>query len=440
MYNFAAIGYVIIVVSTIGMFILEYNGLGLMADASGPKVNNIMSLLGGTSEAPATTNNNFIQGSVQFFTDQSSFIIQLWLIGLILLSIRYMTGFNSNKILKKHSYPLGIEYLKTAKQLALKLGIRHSFKFRESEITKSPITIGWIKPLVLLPVGIASSMPYSEIETIIAHELAHLKRNDYFFKLIQAMFDIVLYFNPFTHWLSNVIQLEREKCCDEIAAKLTGDNTTAAPSRKFAPSLSLLGEGKKMLKNLKLLAAESDESKNPNRYGAIIILTTILCSMVVLAFTNSGTIPLSISDLQSGDSILDMLQLDSNIDEITKMLNDLEGSGKKSGKVNKNPDKTGAVPKTPEKYSNNISERYSPSLQSLGIDIDDLNGQADVYNKYLDNRGGNTMPGMEKLNKLEALGGEFDLQKLQLNMKKMNESMKNLREVIRGQKQAPIKK
>lgn len=448
-YNFAALAYVLIVFCTIGMFLLEYNGISPMSYSSQSRSDYIIIPLDGTSHNAATESSNFVLDSVNWITNHSSTIVQLWLVGLVLLSIRYLMGFNSNKILKNYSHPVSLEYLKTAKRLALKLGIRRAFRFRESDIAKSPLTIGWLKPLILLPVGMVSSMPYSQVEAIIAHELAHIKRNDYFFNLIQALFDIVLYFNPFTRWLSNVIRLEREKCCDNIAGRLTGDSmslaTALASSQELAmqpaPALSLLGDGKQLLARIKLLVSESDEPENSQRNSAIILLAIVLCSLTFFAFTNSSSLLMSISDITNGNSAIDMLQLNSSVDEITKLLNGLANKETKHGEAATQSDKPGVPPQAPENYENNISERYSPSLKSLGIDIKNLDKQMDMYNSYMQNQGvadDNLQLDLNKLSNLQDL--DFDMQEFQQEMKQMNKTMKDLRKIIRGQPQKPQKK
>lgn len=447
-YNSAALAYVLIVFCTFGMFLLEYNGVSPVSFSSQSRTDYIIIPLDGTSNNENTESSNFVLDSVNWITSQSSMFVQLWLLGLILLSLRYLMGFNSNKLLKKHSHPLGLEYLKTAKKLAKKLGIRRAFRFRESDFAKSPLTIGWLKPLILLPVGIASSMPFSQVEAIIAHELAHLKRNDYFFNLIQALFDIALYFNPFTRWLTNVIRLEREKCCDEIAVNLTGDNmslaTALASSQEIAmqpaPALSLLGDGKQLLTRIKLLVGEPDEPENHQRNSAIILLATVLCSLTLLAFNNSTSLPMSISGLQSGNSAIDMLQLNSSVGEITGLLNGLVNTEAKSGVA---ADKPGVISTDPNSLENNLTERYAESFKNLGVDMNDLGKQMDMYNNYMQNHkivDDNLQLDLNQLSKLQDLDADFDIQEFQLKMNQMNNTLKGLRDQIKGQPQEPQKK
>jgi beta-lactamase regulating signal transducer with metallopeptidase domain len=453
-YNIAVAGYGIIILLSFVMFLLEYNGISPMNYSSHLKSNYIIIPLDGGSQNSITENSNYIMDVAEWITEHSAFLVQLWLVGLILLSIKYIMGFNSIRIMKKHSQPPGLVFLKTAKQLALKLGIRRSFRIRASDLFESPFTIGWLKPMILLPVGITTSMPFAQVEAIIAHELAHLKRNDYLINLIQTFFDIIFYFNPLTRWLSNIISAEREKCCDEIAGNLIGDNVVLATAlasthesvMQPAHALSLLGDGKQLLERIKLLVNDSDEPEFSQRSGAVVLLTIIFCSLTFFAFTNFGTKPFKLSDLGTGNSALDLLQLDNSVNEITELLNGIVGTEQTTGNSDKKgipKDKKTGEPGKTGNYNYNISERYSKSLENLGVNLSDLSKQMDMYNKYMNNskiENDKLLLDMQNLSNLQNLDTEFDLSQFKLEMEQMNKTIKDLREKIKGQPQNAPKK
>jgi beta-lactamase regulating signal transducer with metallopeptidase domain len=439
-YNFALAAYAIILVLTGFMFMLEYTGISPMNYTSHLKTNYIIIPLDGASQNSLTEDSNFVLDAAEWITGHSGLLVQLWLLGLILLSMKYLMGFNSHRILKKHSHPPGLVFLKTAKQLALKIGIRRTFRLRETDLFSSPFTIGWIKPMILLPLGITTSMPYAQIEAIIAHELAHLKRNDYLVNLIQTFFDIILYFNPFTNWLSNIIRSEREKCCDEIAAEITGDNVALANAlgstqeiaMQPAPALSLWGDGKQLLERIKLLVGDTDETDHSHRNGAVMLLTIIVSSISFFAYTNFGSMPLKLSDLGGGNTVLDMLQLDNSVNEITDML---DGIVSKEQNTDKTGEKSGAAAK-PDNYEYNISDRYGESLNDLGVNMNALNKQIDMYKQYMQNHkivNDNLMLDRKNFDNIQDL--EFDMTDFILEMDKMNNTLKELRGKIRGQPQ-----
>ena len=112
---------------------------------------------------------------------------------------------------------------------------------------KNPITLGFFKPLVLLPLSLLSGTPPEMIEAIILHELAHIKRNDFLMNIVQTLIETLFFYHPGIWYLSSKIRRERELACDDIALSLTTDRLT------YAKALSLAQEN--MIQNGKLAVA-----------------------------------------------------------------------------------------------------------------------------------------------------------------------------------------
>src|SRR5262249_45478906 len=93
----------------------------------------------------------------------------------------------------------------------------------ESEIIKVPMMTGWLKPMILFPFSLLSQLPQEQVEAILLHELAHIKRKDYFVNLLQNFAETIFFFNPAVLWISSLIRDERENCCDDIAIQSTND-------------------------------------------------------------------------------------------------------------------------------------------------------------------------------------------------------------------------
>jgi len=97
-----------------------------------------------------------------------------------------------------------------------KLGIGRAITLLESELVKVPVTLGHLRPIILLPVGIILQLSREQIESIIWHELAHIARRDYLVGILQSILETLFFFNPAIWWLSTLIREEREACCDDI--------------------------------------------------------------------------------------------------------------------------------------------------------------------------------------------------------------------------------
>ena len=105
--------------------------------------------------------------------------------------------------------------------LATKVGITSNIELRISLIANTPCVIGYLKPVVLLPMKLLLRMDQQQIEVILLHELAHIRRQDYLLGIIQTMIKTLFFFNPFLHWISSQIDKERENACDDIAIDIS---------------------------------------------------------------------------------------------------------------------------------------------------------------------------------------------------------------------------
>ena len=119
-------------------------------------------------------------------------------------------------------------------RLAWRFDIRRQVAVRLIGEGDSPLSVGWWKPMVLLPAGIVAHMPAALLEALIAHELAHIRRHDYLVNLLQGVVEALLFYHPVVWWLSHRIRVERELVADDLAAKQLGD------PRRLALALSEL--------------------------------------------------------------------------------------------------------------------------------------------------------------------------------------------------------
>ena len=99
------------------------------------------------------------------------------------------------------------------------IGIKQTVRFLQSTIADTPMVIGWISPVILVPVSIFTSMPHDQIRAILAHELSHIKRYDHIINFMQALAEVILFFHPAIWWISRQIRYEREHCCDDVTVQ-----------------------------------------------------------------------------------------------------------------------------------------------------------------------------------------------------------------------------
>lgn len=162
-------------------------------------------------------------------------IVVFWAAGVAALSLRMACGLWWVRRLRARPACGDARHWQTcADRLACRFGIRRPVVVRVLEDGDSPLSIGWWKPMVLLPAAVVANMPASLLEALIAHELAHIRRHDYLVNLLQGMVEALLFYHPVVWWLSHRIRAERELVADDLAAKQLGD------PRRLALALSEL--------------------------------------------------------------------------------------------------------------------------------------------------------------------------------------------------------
>ncbi len=158
-----------------------------------------------------------------------------------------------------------------------------------------PATIGFIKPVILIPVASINNLSASQLEAIILHELSHIKRNDYIINIITSVIETILFFNPFILLLSKVIKRERENCCDDFVLQYSYDPHSYASallclekSRRNNLQLAIgaVSGKKQLLSRIKRITDCHVVSKQFN-YGqkllALLLVTGIFCSVAWLS-------------------------------------------------------------------------------------------------------------------------------------------------------------
>lgn len=142
----------------------------------------------------------------------------IWLIGVSFMTLRMMGGFSYLIWLNKVSTdPLPPEMNLFLELKRKEAGVKRIIGKLSTQI-QSPIVFGHFKPILLFPFALLSKLTPEQIEAVILHELAHIKRNDYILNIFQIFIEVVFYFHPVTWWLTSIIKREREHICDDEAA------------------------------------------------------------------------------------------------------------------------------------------------------------------------------------------------------------------------------
>ena len=165
---------------------------------------------------------NFIQIFEGYFDQHASLVVAIWFIILSAHSIRLLANIGYTQRIKHFKTHAPSPYWQDKLlELAERIQIKKQVALLESEIVKIPMMAGFLKPVILFPFSLMSQLPAEQVEAVLLHELAHIKRKDYLVNLLQSFAEIFFFFNPGVLWISSLIRDERENCCDDIALKET---------------------------------------------------------------------------------------------------------------------------------------------------------------------------------------------------------------------------
>ena len=208
-------------------------------------------------------------------------IVLLWILGVGAFTFRLGGG-----IWQLHRYKT-LEVSKPIKDwqqrfsaLCEKLNIRQSVRILQSNLIKTPIVVGWLKPLILMPTSVFLQMNPRELEAILAHELAHIRRFDNLVNLAQSFVEILFFYHPCVWWMSAVIRREREFACDDAvvmvemfenphtiyaSALANLEEIRRTAKENHTPKLSMAATGGKLMLRINRILQKNTERQNPKQ-------------------------------------------------------------------------------------------------------------------------------------------------------------------------------
>jgi len=154
---------------------------------------------------------------VDYSSSHASLIVTLWFTVFCCKVVKLATAFAYNNRVKSHRVIPSAVWKNKIANLCDQLQIKRTVSLFESKILKIPVVIGHLKPIIFIPVGLLTNLSAGEVEAVLLHELAHIRRNDYVVNIIQVIAESIFFFNPSLLWMSQLLREEREHCCDDVA-------------------------------------------------------------------------------------------------------------------------------------------------------------------------------------------------------------------------------
>lgn len=175
---------------------------------------------------PAQGEPVFTARFAAYFNEHAPLLVMLWFIVFVARSLWLFGGLVYVQRIRhyKTSAP-GALLVSKMEELSRRLRLNSKVQLLESAMIKVPTALGMLKPVILMPLGMMAQLPADQVEAVLLHELAHIRRRDFLVNLIQHFAETIFFFNPALLWLSARIREEREHCCDDMAIAVTQSRT-----------------------------------------------------------------------------------------------------------------------------------------------------------------------------------------------------------------------
>jgi prepilin-type processing-associated H-X9-DG protein len=223
------------------------------------------------------------QRAVSFLEPALPHIVTGWLLGVFALSLWHLGGWAQlQKLRKKMVKQVDASLVNKLNILAKKLGVTQSVEILESTLVQIPTVIGWLRPVILLPASAFTGLSTEQLQAILAHELAHIKRFDYLVNILQTIVEILGFYHPAVWWLSHKIRVERENCCDDLAIAVTKDRIcyaralTSMEEIRGRGELAVAATGGNLFSRIRRLIGKDANEKTFSWVPAVSIIMLII--------------------------------------------------------------------------------------------------------------------------------------------------------------------
>lgn len=243
------------------------------------------------------------------------YCVSSWIVGVTSLSLWYLGGWCQLQRLRRQMVKQATPALKAKlQQLSNALDIQKAIGLVESAMVQVPTVIGHLKPVIIMPASALTGLSPEQIEAILAHELAHIKRCDYLVNLLQTVVEILGFYHPAVWWVSHKIRIERENCCDDIAVSLCRDRVCYAKAltmmeeiRSSQPALAVAASGGILFDRIRRLLGKdhANDTKKSWLVPVASILTITFIFVSISCQRSQKSVPMS-----SWNSKIERLDID----------------------------------------------------------------------------------------------------------------------------------
>lgn len=317
--------------------------------------------------------------AVRFGLDRAHpWIVGAWLLGVLFFALRWIAGYRTVTQLYRDVRTVPAPWNDRIADWIRHSGLEHRITSHLCPGIQSPAIVGWLRPRLLMPMSLLTGLSPSQVEAIVVHELAHVRRLDPWVNLCQSWLEALLFFHPSVWWISGFVRTQREYCCDDEAVRHCNDATLLAEAltrlerlRTPSPSLALAADGASLMTRIERLLCPNSPRQLARPHGVLLTLVAILFVLAASALSSAtpGENQTSSASTPRSDSIPEFTFQDSLPPGVTPP------DSRPSGSLPSNP--PGRLPSRPDEPSADVRPGLTPSKlpESNPVDRADISSR-----------------------------------------------------------------
>jgi beta-lactamase regulating signal transducer with metallopeptidase domain len=223
--------------------------------------------------------------------DAIRWVLPVWCAGVLFFSLRLLWGCAQVAGLRRRAEQPCQSLATLVSRLARRIGLTRPADVRITRVAQSPGVIGWLRPVILLPAATIAGVTPDQLEAVLAHELAHIRRYDHLVNAAQVLIETLLFYHPAVWWTSARIRRERELCCDDLAVRVCGDAVCYARAltrlerlRLDSPRLAMGSTGGPLVYRIQRLLGAAGQECAPSKLPVVFGMSfAVACLMFYLS-------------------------------------------------------------------------------------------------------------------------------------------------------------
>ncbi len=213
--------------------------------------------------------------------------VLVWAVGVTFMTGRLLIEWRNVRLLTRVDVsPLTPAWQHRVQRLIVTLGVGSAVRAVQSARVHVPMVVGWLRPVILVPVSAISGLTTWQLELILMHELAHVRRYDHLVNLLQVVIETLLFYHPVVRWVSRVMREEREHCCDDLVVARSGDAlayaralTELAGVQSLSLQTSVASDGGQLLTRIRRLVGVRRQPRVAAHWSIGVMLATVAVSV-----------------------------------------------------------------------------------------------------------------------------------------------------------------